>query len=151
MQEFKEIDQRDIGCKFIEMVLDGTLAAELLFAKQKREDKIVLATPYTFLSLPNVEEVEYLFLLDLSSELWLQGSSKELSNPYVLARGNDGQWGDKIDQDLRKEQLAHYLQGIFNKVKTELYLADSDLSSRGWEQEGELGDLLAQDEVEVNY
>ncbi|MFO7820176.1 MAG: hypothetical protein R6V17_08085 [Halanaerobacter sp.] len=151
VKEFKEIDQRDIGCKFIEMVLDGTVAAELLFAKQQREDKIVLATPYTFLSLPNVEEVEYLFLLDLSSELWLQGSSKELSNPYVLARGNDGQWGDKIDQNLRKEQLAHYLQGIFNKVQTKLYLADSDLSSRGWEQEGELGDLLAQDKVEVNY
>ena len=148
--EFKELDQRDIGAKFIEMVLDGTLAAELLFGKQDRSNKVVLATPYTFLSLPDVKQVDYLFLLDLSSELWLLGSGKELSNPYVLSRQNDGQWGDKIDQDLRKEQLAHYLQGIFNKVTTGLYLADSDLSSRGWEQEGQLGEWLAEDKIEVN-
>ena len=151
VQEFKEIDQRDIGCKFIEMVLDGTLAAELLFGKQTRENKVVLATPYTFLSLPDVQEVDHLFLLDLSSELWLLGSGKELSNPYVLSRQNSGEWGDQIDQNLRKEQLAHYLQGIFNKTKEKIYLADSDLSSRGWEQEGQLGEWLAEDKVEVDY
>ena len=151
VQEFKEIDQRDIGCKFIEMVLDGTLAAELLFGKQTQENKVVLATPYTFLSLPDVKEVEHLFLLDLSSELWLLGSGKELSNPYVLSRQNSGEWGDQIDQNLRKEQLAHYLQGIFNKTKEKIYLADSDLSSRGWEQEGQLGAWLAEDKVEVDY
>ena len=151
VQEFKDIDDRDIGAKFIEMVLNGTLAAELLFGKESKEDKIVLATPYTFLSLPDVKEVKHLFLLDISSELWLQGSSKELSNPYVLSRQTNGEWGDKIDQNLRKEQLAHYLEGIFNKVQEKIYLADSDLSSRGWEQEGELGSWLKQDKVEVDY
>ena len=152
VKEFKELDQRDIGCKFIEMVLDGTLAAELLFGTESREDKVVLATPYTFLSLPDVKQVDHLFLLDLSSELWLLGSGKELSNPYVLSRENNGEWGDQIDQNLRREQLAHYLQGIFNKTKEKLYLADSDLSSRGWEQEGQLGEWLAEDRVEeVNY
>ncbi|MGM0501882.1 MAG: UvrD-helicase domain-containing protein, partial [Bacillota bacterium] len=150
VEEFKQLGQRDIGCRFIEMVLNGTLAAELLFGSEEKDNKVILATPYTFLSLPDVNEVEYLFLLDLSSELWLLGSGKELSNPYVLSRQSDGQWGDKIDQNLRKEQLAHYLQGIFNKVKTGLYLADSDLSSRGWEQEGPLGEWLAEDKVEVN-
>lgn len=152
VKEFKAIDQRAIGSKFIEMVLDGTLAAELLFGTESREDKVVLATPYTFLSLPDVEEVEHLFLLDLSSELWLLGSGKELSNPYVLSRANSGEWGDRIDQHLRREQLADYLQGIFNKTTEKLYLADSDLSSRGWEQEGQLGEWLAEDRVEeVNY
>ncbi|MGM0369849.1 MAG: UvrD-helicase domain-containing protein [Bacillota bacterium] len=150
VEGFKEIDSRDIGCKFIEMVLNGTIAAELLFGNSQQTDKVVLATPYTFLSVPDVEQVEHLFLLDLSSELWLLGSGKELSNPYILSRENDGQWGDKIDQNLRKEQLAHYLQGIFNKVTTKLYLADSDLSSRGWEQDGRLGEWLVEDKLEVS-
>ncbi|AGB41503.1 hypothetical protein Halha_1564 [Halobacteroides halobius DSM 5150] len=149
VSQFKDAAEEDIGYKFIEMINQGTVAAELLFGKQESEDKVILATPYSFLSLPDVDKVEYLFLLDLSSELWLLGSGKELSNPYVLSRQTEGEWGDKIDQKLRYQQLADYLQSILSKVTKGLYLADSDLSSRGWQQEGQLSDWLQEDQTEV--
>ncbi|MCK8816896.1 hypothetical protein MWH28_05850 [Natroniella sulfidigena] len=143
MIKFKDFEERDLGARFIEMINEGTLAAELLYRPEDLEDKVILATPYTFLSFSYLEDVDYLFLLDASSELWLLGSSKELSNPHLLSKEEEElEWNDFIDQSLRKEQLAGYLQSMLSKVKEGLYVADSDLNSRGWEQTGQLAQWI---------
>ncbi|WP_408956491.1 hypothetical protein [Natroniella sp. ANB-PHB2] len=143
MAKFKDFEERDLGARFIEMINEGTLAAELLYRPEDLEDQVIVATPYTFLSFSYLEDVDYLFLLDLSSELWLLGSSKELSNPHLLSKEEEElEWNDLIDQSLRKEQLANYLQSMLSKVKEGLYIADSDLNSRGWEQTGQLAQWI---------
>ncbi|GAB6098630.1 hypothetical protein JCM16358_05090 [Halanaerocella petrolearia] len=143
MQEFRRYEEEDLGVKFVEMINDGTLAAETLFEPEDLEEQLILATPYTLLSIPYLKEVKYLFLLDISSELWLLGGSKELSNPYILSREvEDPSWGDGISQVLKKEQLSDYLQSLLSKVNEGVYLADSSFNSRGWEQMGQLSEWL---------
>ena len=141
--EFKEFSEAGLSEKFVEMVNKGTLAAEVLLKPEDVEDRVVLATPYSFLSFPDLEQVKYLFLLDLSSEFWFLGGGKELSNPFVLSRSQSQvEWSDAKDQSLQREQLASYLQNLLTKVTKGVYLADSTLNSRGWEQEGRLADWM---------
>ena len=117
-------------------------------AQEDIAQKVVLATPYTLLSFPYLEKVKYLFLVDISSELWLAGGGKELSNPFVLGADQpEAGWSDKQDQLLQRNQLTDYLQSLLSKVTGGVYLADSTLNSRGWEQEGQLGDWLQEDIV----
>ncbi|WP_027340476.1 UvrD-helicase domain-containing protein [Halonatronum saccharophilum] len=143
MKEFKDFEERDLGHRFIQMINEGTLAADLLVDSQAIEEKVILATPYSFLAFPYIESVKYLFLLDTSSELWYLGASKELSNPYILARENEeGEWNDLYDRKAKEEQLVSYLKGILAKVTHGLYLGDSKLDSRGWEQTGELAEVF---------
>ncbi len=156
MHRFGVLAEAKLGENFIEMVLNGTLAAEVLFRPPSNDKQIILATPYTFLFSPYIKNVRYLFWLDIASENWFQSTTKELTNPYFFSRQwrEDEEWTDELDQRLRKEQLINYLQSLLSKCSAGLYLANSYLSSRGWEQEGKLLDWLQNDdysmEIEVN-
>ena len=139
VKNFKDIPEEELGKHFIDLIYNGTLAAEVLY-NDTEEETLILTTPYKFLFSPEIKSVKYLFLLDISSENWLRGSTKELFNPYILSPqwGKKSHWDDTVDQELRKEQLLAYLQSILSKVTAGIYLADSYLNSRGWEQEGQL-------------
>lgn len=143
VKNFKDIREEELGKHFIDLIYNGTLAAEVLY-NSVGEEAVVLTTPYKFLFSPEIKSVKYLFLLDISSENWLRGSAKELFNPYILSPqwGKETGWDDSVDQELRKEQLVAYLQSILNKVTDGIYLADSYLNSKGWEQEGQLAEWL---------
>ncbi|MFW6022111.1 MAG: UvrD-helicase domain-containing protein [Halanaerobiaceae bacterium] len=144
IQNFKDIPEEEIGRHFIDMIYNGTLAAEVLYNYPEEEEKIVLSTPYKFLYSPDIEKVRYLFWLDISSENWMRSISKELFNPYILSPQwkRERTWDDNIDQNLRKEQLLANLQSILSKSTDGLYIVDSYLNSRGWEQEGQLYEWL---------
>ncbi len=149
--EFRDYSEQEVGARFIEMVNKGTLAAEVLLSEEDIEEKVILATPYTFLSVPYVEQVKYLFLVDISSELWFLGGGKELSNPFILSRSQaEIEWTDQLNQSLQREQLVDYLQSLLSKVTSGVYLADSTLNSRGWQQEGQLADWLREDVMGVS-
>ncbi|MCK4258013.1 MAG: hypothetical protein KAX49_03495 [Halanaerobiales bacterium] len=152
MKKFNPLDEKQLGKDFIDMVLNGTLAAEVLFRPPSSAEHIILATPYTFLFSPYIKQVKYLFWLDIASENWLRSSSKELTNPFILSRQwqDDDEWTDEVDQNLRKEQLINYLQSLLSKCTDGLYLANSYLSSHGWEQDGRLYEWLEKYDVEVN-
>lgn len=143
VMNFKDIPEEEMGKHFIDLIYNGTLAAEVLY-NNIGEEAVILTTPYKFLFSPEIKSVKYLFLLDISSENWLRGLAKELFNPYILSPqwGKNNDWNDSVDQELRKEQLAAYLQSILSKVTDGIYLADSYLNSRGWEQEGQLAEWL---------
>ena len=148
--EFEALGEKNPEQHFINMVNKGTLAAEVLFDPKELSQHFVVATPYTFLSTPEIKEVKYLFLIDISSDLWLQSGSKELSNPYLLAREAKQQsWDDSQEQNLQKEQLINYLKSLLSKSTQGLFIADSYLSTRGWEQDGRLADWLREDYTEV--
>lgn len=144
MNRYAPMDDHQLGESFIDMVLKGTLAAEVLFRPPSTDTQIIIATPYTFLFSPYVSQVQYLFWLDVASDHWFQSATKELSNPYILSRQwkESDEWNDTLDQQLRKEQLTHYLQSLLSKCTHGLYIANSYYNSRGWEQEGELLEWL---------
>lgn len=140
IKNFKDIAEEEMGRHFIDMIYNGTLAAEVLYSYPEGEKKVLLSTPYKFLFSPDIKKVRYLFLLDISSENWLRSTAKELFNPYILSPQwkKTMKWDDETDQGLRKEQLAAFLQCILSKVTEGIYIADSYFNSRGWEQEGRL-------------
>lgn len=144
VKNFKEIPEEEMGRHFIDLIYNGTLAAEVLYNYPEEVQKIVLSTPYKFLFSPDIDRVKYLFWLDISSENWFRSIAKELFNPYILSPQwkKKNNWDDLRDQELRKEQLIANLQSILSKAIDGLYLADSYLNSRGWEQEGQLYEWL---------
>lgn len=141
---FKEFEEKELGKDFIDMIYNGTLAAEVLYKKDDITDNILLSTPYKFLVTPEIESVKYLFLLDISSEGWLKSIAKELSNPYIFSPQwrDEKKWDDELDQNLRKKQLIEFLQSVLSRSKKGVFLVDSYLDSRGWEQEGRLYEWL---------
>lgn len=149
VKNFKELKEEEMGRHFIDMIFKGTLAAEVLYNIPEDEQKIVLTSPYKFLFTPEIKSVKYLFWLDISSKNWLRSIAKELTNPYLLApqRKDFPLWDDDIDQNFRKEQVLDYLRSILSKCTEGLYLADSYLNSRGWEQEGPLYEWLHNTEL----
>ncbi len=144
IKNFKDIPEEKMGRHFINMIYNGTLAAEVLYNYPEEDKKIVLSTPYKFLFSPDIDQVKYLFWLDISSENWFRSIAKELFNPYILSPQwkKKNNWDDQTDQELRKEQLIANLQSILSKSTDGLYIADSYLNSRGWEQEGQLYEWL---------
>ncbi|MGM0436964.1 MAG: UvrD-helicase domain-containing protein [Bacillota bacterium] len=153
VESFKDFNQKELGKDFIEMIYNGTIAAEVLYQNEHTDDEIILATPYKFLQNPQIDSVKYIFLLDISSNNWLRSIAKELSNPYIFSPQwkNERNWDDELDQNLRKIQLVEFFQSIISKSQEGLYLNDSYLNSQGWEQEGKLYDWLQlNNEVIVN-
>ncbi len=140
----------DLDRGFLHMVLRGTLAAETLFRPPDNTGKVILATPYTFLLSPYIKPVKYQFWLDVAGEQWLRGNAKELTNPHVLSRHWDRTWDDRKDQEIRLNRLAGMVQGLLGKCAAGLYTASSFLSSRGYEQDGQLAQWLEEQGVSRN-
>ncbi|MFW6410240.1 MAG: hypothetical protein ACOCZR_04270, partial [Halanaerobiales bacterium] len=145
VESFKESDKKEVGEDFIDMIYNGTLAAEVLYSKSLEKDQVILSTPYQFLFTTQIKEVDYLFWLDISSQAWIKSIAKELANPYIFSPQwkEEKKWDDELDQRLRQRQLVDFLQSILSKSKKGLFLADSYLNSHGWEQEGRLYEWLS--------
>ncbi|MGM0419465.1 MAG: UvrD-helicase domain-containing protein [Bacillota bacterium] len=140
MHAYQITDSSRIGRYFINMINKGILAGEVLKEPgHKIENKVILSTPYKFLTSPDVKAVEFLFLLDIGSTFWMSGITKELLNPYLLSPQwqDKSQWNDRIDRSLKKDQLLDYILSLLKKTKSGLYLAGSLFDSRGVEQDGE--------------
>lgn len=139
VENFHE-EKEDLSSRYINMIYEGTLAAETLFKGQSQSEGVILASPYKFLFSPELSGVDYLFLLDISSSHWMRSTAKELVNPYIYTEEwqNNKIWNDKIDQDIRLKQLGDFLISLIYKVKNGIYIADSFLDSSGREQEGPL-------------
>ncbi len=147
MGRYPVAEEFDLDRGFLHMVLRGTLAAETLFRPPDNTGKIILATPYAFLLSPYVRPVKYQFWLDVAGEQWLRGNAKELTNPHVLSRRWERVWDDRKDQEIRLNRLAGLVQGLLGKCGAGLYTASSFLSSRGYEQDGQLAQWLEEQGV----
>ncbi|MFN2363386.1 MAG: hypothetical protein ABR596_03735, partial [Halarsenatibacteraceae bacterium] len=145
IEAYNITDGSRIGKYFISMINKGTLAAEILNEPgRKITDKLIVSTPYKFITSTLVDSVEYLFLLDTGSMFWFSGITKELLNPYVLSPqwNDEASWNDRIDRRLKQDQLLDNILSLVRKSSQGIYLASSLFNSRGIEQEGELADWL---------
>ncbi|SFL38386.1 hypothetical protein [Halanaerobium salsuginis] len=134
------VSDQDLSERYLNMIYEGTLAAETIFKGQTKEPGVILASPYKFLFSPELKGIEYLFILDISSSDWLQSIAKELVNPYIYTEQwqQNQAWHDQLDQEIRLNQLSDFLISLIYKVKSGIYLADSFFNSSGREQEGPL-------------
>ncbi|MGM0602976.1 MAG: UvrD-helicase domain-containing protein [Bacillota bacterium] len=132
--------EEDLSSRYIDMIYEGTLAADTLFSEEEKEGRVILSSPYKFLFSPEISGVKYMFLIDISSENWMRSIAKELVNPYIFTDQWEvkKEWNDKIDQNIRRRQLSDFLINLINKVNKGIIFTDSFLNSMGWEQDGPL-------------
>ncbi|MGB4631383.1 MAG: hypothetical protein WBI02_05525, partial [Tepidanaerobacteraceae bacterium] len=131
-------DAEDVDRCFIDLVQKGTLAADMLHRPKVERDKVILTTALNFVLNPNIAAVDYQFWVDIGSRYWMRGIAKELTNPWVLSRRwrKGLVWDDELDQKVRVEKLARQIRGLLCKCKKGIYIAHSQLSSQGFEQDG---------------
>ncbi|MGB4461858.1 MAG: hypothetical protein WBI77_05575, partial [Tepidanaerobacteraceae bacterium] len=131
-------DAEDVDMCFIDLVQKGTLAADMLHRPKVERDKVILTTALNFVLNPNIAAVDYQFWVDIGSRYWMRGIAKELTNPWVLSRrwSKGMVWDDGLDQKIRVERLARLIRGLLCKCKKGIYIAHSQLSSQGFEQDG---------------
>ncbi|AVX31348.1 hypothetical protein CTH_1776 [Carboxydocella thermautotrophica] len=128
---------------FIQMILKGTLAQEVLELAPwvERGQGLLLGTVSSFLDRGFT--AEHVFLLDVTAPAWWQGPAKELVNSWLLARDREAEdiWQDDTDQNWRKEQANRMAWALFSRCH-HLYLGISIYNSQGIEQEGPFLDFV---------
>ena len=128
-----------LGQEYVQMVDDGVVAAQYVRSWQLQPaDAVLLAPAYTFLMANR--PVDYQFWLDVGSPGWWERLNQPLTQPYVLSRAwpPGALWGDRQEFDARQEALRSLVLGLTRRCRRKIYLALSELSQDGSEQQGPL-------------
>ncbi len=129
----------DPSQKYVEMVERGVIAAQYISSWQVRPENAVLLVPaYTFLMMNHPVTVQ--FWLDAGSRAWFERIYQPLTHPYVLHRDwpKGQKWADEDEVRVRQEALARLILGLTRRCRQRIYLAHSELSEQGYEQQGPL-------------
>jgi hypothetical protein len=125
--------------EYIDIVERGILAAQYVSSWQVRpEDAVLLVPAYTFLMMNQPVTVQ--FWLDAGSGAWFERIYQPLTHPYVLSRGwpENQVWADENERQAREAALARLILGLTRRCRQRIYLAHSELSEQGYEQQGPL-------------
>jgi len=129
----------DAGIEYVEMVERGVVAAQYVASWQMRpEDAALLVPAYTFLMMNQPVTVQ--IWLDAGSPAWFERIYQPLTHPYVLRRDwPEAQvWTDDDEVRVREEALVRLIVGLTRRCRQRIYLAYSELSEQGYEQQGPL-------------
>ena len=129
----------DLDREYVDMIEGGVVAAQYLTGWQVRPQEAVLLLPaYTFLMMNQPVTVQ--FWLDAGSRAWFERIYQPLTQPYVLRRDwdQDRLWTDEDEVRVRQEALDRLILGLTRRCRRRVYLAFSELSERGYEQQGPL-------------
>ena len=132
-------DELPLGARFIQMVQRRLLSATYLSAGQGVSQNAVLLSPaYSFLMTNRF--VDYQFWLDIGSTGWWERIYQPLTHPYVLRREWEAgrPWNDEDEFNARQEALYRLIAGLAYRCRRGIYVGISDLSERGYEQQGPL-------------
>jgi hypothetical protein len=135
------LDGKDLGRRYVEMVLMGVVAAQHL-ADQDVEvapESITLVAPvYTYLLSHRV--VRFQFWLDIGAMGWWEPVHQPLTNHHVLSRRwqRGARWTDAVDFKIRNQILFRLVQGLGRRCSEGIYLCNSDLEGRGELQDSPL-------------
>ncbi len=128
-----------LGQEYVRMVRDGVVAAQYVRSWQSQPVEAVLLAPaHTFLMANR--PVDYQFWLDVGSPGWWQRLNQPLTQPYVLGRAwaPGALWGDRQEFDARQNALCSLVLGLTRRCRRKIYLALSELSQDGSQQQGPL-------------
>lgn len=129
----------DLNLEYVDMVERGVVAAQYVSSWQVHPENAVLLVPaYTFLMMNRPVTIQ--FWLDAGSRSWSERIYQPLTHPYVLRRDwpEDRVWTDEDEMGARETALARLIQGLTRRCRQRVYLAYSDLSEQGYEQQGPL-------------
>jgi hypothetical protein len=129
----------DVSIEYVDMVERGVVAAQYISSWQVRpEDAVLLVPAYTFLMMNQPVTIQ--FWLDAGSQAWFERIYQPLTHPYVLRRDwPEAQvWTDDDEVRVRQEALVRLILGLTRRCRQRVYLAFSDLSEQGYEQQGPL-------------
>lgn len=135
----------DVGLAYVGTLMQGILAAQHVperlaagDAPGAREDEIILAPTYAYLTADL--RSRHQFWLDINSTGWHDRIYQPLTHPYVLARGwQPGQpWTDADELYANRDMLARVAGGLAFRCSERIFLAQSQLSVAGQEEDGPL-------------
>lgn len=130
---------------FMDMIHQGTVAADVIRMKEIDPEAVILATPGAFFK--SNRAFAHQFWLDCSSENWFPRSLRELNNPHLLSPSWQGEWKGEIDTRHRLEDAARMAAGLIYRSRAGITLLVSEYNSLGLEQEGHLHELVMESVV----
>ena len=131
--------QQSIGQEYIQMVLEGVIAAQYLQPWQEQSDDAVFIAPaYTFLMANR--PVSYQFWLDIGSMGWWERLYQPLTHPVVLNRHwpSGRQWTDADEYAANQQSLERLISGLIRRCGEKIFLCASGMNERGEEPRGPL-------------
>jgi hypothetical protein len=134
----------DPNLEYIDMVERGVVAAQYIASWQIRPENAVLLVPaYTFLMMNQPVTIQ--FWLDAGNRAWFERIYQPLTHPYVLRRDwpQDRVWADEDEVEAREAALARLILGLTRRCRRQIYLAHSQLTEQGYEQQGPLLQAVA--------
>jgi len=128
-----------IDVEYINMVQNGVISAQYLFAWQKQSQDAVLLAPATTFLMSN-RPVTVQFWLDIGNLSWSRRLFQPLTHPYVLNRSwNLGdKWSDKEEVEAENLALYNLVLGLVRRCRKKIYLGLSELNEQGYEQRSPL-------------
>jgi hypothetical protein len=132
-------ERHSTGQEYIQMVLEGVIAAQYLQPWQgQTEDAVFIAPAYTFLMANR--PVRYQFWLDIGSMGWWERLYQPLTHPVVLSRHWPAgrQWTDADEYAANQQSLDRLISGLIHRCGEKIFLCASGMNERGEEPRGPL-------------
>jgi hypothetical protein len=129
----------DVGKEYIQMAIDGVIAAQYIPRWQtQEEDAVFIAPAYTFLISNYPVEVQ--FWLDVGNRSWAERLFQPLTHPYVLSRNwfPGKAWTDIEEVETGDQVLYAMVTGLLNRCRRKIFLGLSEYNEQGYEQRGPL-------------
>ncbi len=129
----------DVGKEYIQMAIDGVIAAQYMPGWQTQDENAVFIAPaYTFLISNYPVDVQ--FWLDVGNRSWAERLYQPLTHPYVLSRNwFPGKiWTDVEEVETGDQVLYALVLGLLNRCRRKLFLGLSEYNEQGYEQRGPL-------------
>lgn len=129
----------DVGKEYIQMAIDGVIAAQYIPSWQTQEENAVFIAPaYTYLISNYPVKVQ--FWLDVGNRSWAERLYQPLTHPYVLSRNwfPGKVWTDLEEVETANQVLSALVLGLLNRCKRKIFLGLSEYNEQGYEQRGPL-------------
>jgi hypothetical protein len=129
----------DVGKEYIQMAIDGVIAAQYVPSWQtQEEDAVFIAPAYTYLTSNYPVDVQ--FWLDVGNRSWAERLFQPLTHPYVLSRNwfPGRVWTDVEEVETGDQVLYALVFGLLNHCRRKIYLGLSEYNEQGYEQRGPL-------------
>jgi hypothetical protein len=129
----------DVGKVYIQMAIDGVIAAQYIPSWQtQEEDAVFIAPAYTYLISNYPVDVQ--FWLDVGNRSWAERLYQPLTHPYVLSRNwfPGKVWTDVEEVEIGDQVLYALVSGLLNRCRRKIYLGLSEYNEQGYEQRGPL-------------
>jgi len=123
---------------YVGLAQSGALGALYLPGWKTPAAAVFLAPAYTFLLRNRAVDIQ--IWLDIGANSWWERLYQPLTHPYVLAPRWPAEraWVERDEYASRQESLRRLLLGLLRRTRRQLYLATSDFSESGFEQQGPL-------------